>query len=400
MPIVDGKLLVETPPVFDPLVQKRRYRGARGGRGSGKSHFFGEDIILDMMTKHTRCVCAREVQLSIKDSSKQLLEDKIDLFHMQGHFQITDREIVYEPTNSLIIFRGLQNHTAQTIKSLEGFNRFYCDEAQQLSQRSIELITPTFRREDSVLDFAWNPISPKTPIEKLFNDNKNNPDFVCVTANYNNNPFFPKALRRDMLRDRERDLDKYAHIWLGHYQTISEARVFRNWRIEAFETPRDTRFYLGVDFGYSIDPTVMIRCFIDGRKLYIDQEAVQTHCEIDATPALFKKIPNSELWPCTADNARPETIAYLRRHGFPRMKESVKGKGSVEDGIEFLKSFDIIVHPRCVRTADEMLNYSWKVDQRTEEVLPILNDKDNHVIDALRYALEGTRRSSYTLAGV
>jgi phage terminase large subunit len=402
MPIVNGKLLVETPPVFDPLdtKPKKRYRGARGGRGSGKSHFFGEDIILDMMTKHIRAVCAREVQLSIKDSSKQLLEDKIELFQMSSFFEVTDREIVYAPTDSLIIFRGLQNHTAQTIKSLEGFNRFYCDEAQQLSQRSIDLITPTFRRQDSTLDFAWNPISKKTPIERFFNENQDDPNFVVVTANYYDNPFFPPPLKLDMERDRARDIDRYSHIWLGHYQQQSEARVFRNWRIQEFATPPDARFYFGVDFGYAIDPTVMVRCFIQGRELFIDYEAVAVHCEIDNTPQLFRKIPHSDKWPCTADNARPETISYLKRHGFPRIKESVKGKGSVEDGIEFLKSFDIVVHPRCVHTIEEMTQYAWKIDQRTEEILPILGDKDNHVIDALRYAVEGTRRSNYTLLGV
>jgi phage terminase large subunit len=400
MPIVNGKLLVETPPIFDPLTKKRRYRGARGGRGSGKSHFFGEDLILDMMTKHTRAVCAREVQLSIKDSSKQLLEDKIDLFQMRPFFDITDREIVYEATDSMIIFRGLQNHTAQTIKSLEGFNRFYCDESQQLTQRSLDLITPTFRKEDTVMDFAWNPISKKTPVERFFNENEGDPDFICVTANYYDNPFFPEALLRDMTRDRERDIDRYSHIWLGHYQQQSEARVFRNWSIQEFETPDDARFYFGVDFGYAIDPTVMVRCFIRARKLFIDYEAVAVHCEIDNTPTLFRKIPHSDKWPCTADNARPETISYLKRHGYPRMKESVKGKGSVEDGIEFLKSFDIVIHPRCKSTIEEMTTYAWKIDQRTEEILPVLDDKDNHVIDALRYALEGTRRSNYTLLGV
>jgi phage terminase large subunit len=402
MPIVNGKLLVETPPVFDPLCvkPKKRYRGARGGRGSGKSHFFAEDLILDMMVQHTRACCAREVQLSIKDSSKQLLEDKIDLFEMTPFFKITDREIVYEPTDSLVIFRGMQNHTAQTIKSLEAFNRFYCDEAQQLTERSIQLITPTFRAKGSVLDFAWNPISAKTPVERMFNENADSPDFALVTANYYDNPFFPEDIRKDMERDRARDIDKYSHVWLGHYLTMSEARVFRNWSIKEFNTPADARFYHGVDFGYALDPTVMIRCFIQGRTLYIDYEASKVHCEIDDTPNLFRKIPDSDKWPCTADNARPETIAYLRRHGYPRMKESIKGKGSVEDGIEFLKSFDIVVHPRCTRTIEEMTTYSWKIDPRTEEILPILADKDNHVIDALRYALEGTRRSNYSLAGV
>ena len=157
---------------------------------------------------------------------------------------------------------------------------------------------------------------------------------------------------------------------------------------------------MGCDWGYSVDPTVLVRMFIVGRTLYIDQEAYKVGCEIDATPALFRTVPESDRWPITADNARPETIAYMRRHGFPRMRESLKGKGSVEDGVEFLKSFDIVIHPRCINTAREFALYSWKIDPHTNEVLPVLDDKENHVVDSARYALEGTRRSNYTLASV
>ena len=116
-------------------------------------------------------------------------------------------------------------------------------------------------------------------------------------------------------------------------------------------------------------------------------------CDIDFTPDLFAEVPDSHKWPITADSSRPETIAYMKKHGYDKMTYSVKGKGSVEDGIEFLKSFDIVVHPRCQHTIDELLAYRWKVDPKTGEILPIPEDKNNHVIDALRYACEGARRA-------
>lgn len=397
-------LKIQTPRVFVPLLQRRRFRGIHGGRGSGKSHFAGEDLVLNMVAQHTRAVCAREVQNSIKDSSKQLLEDKIAKHGLTSRFRITDREIIYPPTDSLVIFRGLQNHTATSIKSLEGFTEFWCDEAQGLSQRSIDLAVPTFRT-GSQLTFTWNPLKASDPVEKLFRGNEDDPDFCLVEAQYYDNPWFPEELRRDMERDKRRDPDKYAHIWLGKYQRASEARVFHNWSVQEFETPQNARFYLGADWGFSIDPTVLIRCFIVGDKLYIDRECYKVGLEIDNTPAFFDLLDPSNPkmareWPMTADSARPETISYMKRHGYTRIKPSIKGQGSVEDGIEFMKNFDIVIHPRCVHTADEFATYQWKVDPKTGEILPVLDDKKNHVIDAARYALESTRRSNYTLSAV
>ena len=116
-------------------------------------------------------------------------------------------------------------------------------------------------------------------------------------------------------------------------------------------------------------------------------------CEIEDTPDLFMQVPEAERWPIVADSSRPETISYVRRHGFPKIRRAVKGKGSLYDGIEFLKSYDIIVHPRCRRVIDELGSYSYKIDPVTQLVLPELEDQDNHVIDAVRYALEGDRRA-------
>ena len=149
----------------------------------------------------------------------------------------------------------------------------------------------------------------------------------------------------------------------------------------------------GADWGFAIDPTVLIRCHIIGRKLYIDYEAHMVGCEITDTPTLFHTIPESEKWPIVADSARPETISYMRKNGFPKIMPAIKGPKSVEDGIEWLKSFDIVVHPRCKHTIEELRLYSYKTDPMTNQVIPILADKDNHLMDALRYACESARRT-------
>jgi phage terminase large subunit len=168
--------------------------------------------------------------------------------------------------------------------------------------------------------------------------------------------------------------------------------VFKNWKVEEFDVDPTAVIRQGADWGFSVDPTVLIRAHIVGRKLYIDYEAYQIGCEITDTPSLFLTVPEAEKWPITADSARPETISHMRRNGFPKIMPAVKGPGSLEDGISWLQSHDIIVHPRCTHTIDELTHYSYKVDPLTDKVLPVLSDKDNHVIDALRYACEGARR--------
>lgn len=376
-----------------PLLLPSRYKGAYGGRGSGKSHFFAELLIEEHIRNPAmRSVCIREIQRSLEQSAKRLLEDKIISMGVSHLFDI-QRDRIHTPNGGLIIFQGMQNHTADSIKSLEGYDRAWVEEAQTLSQRSLDLLRPTIRKEESEIWFSWNPRKATDPIDKFLRDEA--PESATVIrANYSDNPWFPEVLREEMEWDKRRDPDKYNHVWLGDYLGNSEARVFRNWRIEDFETPDNVeRFYFGADWGFSIDPTVLVRCYIDGRNIYIDYEAYKVNCEIDQTPNLFAKVPESMRWPITADSARPETIDYMRRHGFPKIQKSKKGKDSVIEGIEFLKSYDIIVHSRCTHTIDELSLYSYKTDKLTGEVLPVLEDAKNHVIDALRYALEGTRRA-------
>lgn len=392
MPTKATTLRIETPRVFEPLIRPARYKGAWGGRGSGKSHFFAEMLIeQSIMCPGLRAVCVREVQKSLAQSVKRLLEDKIAAMGVAPLFRVLETHIE-TPGGGLIIFQGMQNHTAESIKSLEGYTIAWVEEAQSLSLRSLDLLRPTIRDEGSELWFSWNPRSERDPVEMLLRGPQRIPDAVVVNANWRDNPWFPKALRDEKDWDQKRDPDKYAHIWLGEYQRNSEARVFHNWTVEEFETPAEARFYLGADWGFSVDPTVLVRCFIEGRKLYVDHEAWQVGCEIDRTPDLFDKIPDSRKWPIRADSSNPQSISYMKRQGFERIAPSIKGPGSVEEGVEFLKSYDIIVHPRCRHVADELAMYSYEVDRHTEEVLPRLADKKNHTIDALRYALEGARR--------
>jgi phage terminase large subunit len=392
---VGRDLVIDTAPVFVPLLQPARYKGLHGGRGSAKSHFFAELMIEENIQRRLDNVCLRETLKSLEFSVKKLLELKIEALNVGSYFEVQDRRILTKQ-GGVIIFEGMQNHTAESIKSLEGFDRAWFEEAQAASQKSLDLLRPTIRRPGSEMWFSWNPDLPTDPIDSLLRGDVIPPGAVVVESNYMDNPWLPQELKDELEYDKKRDYDKYCHIWLGQYKKHSSARVFKNWVVEEFERPLGTVYRLGADWGYSVDPSVLVRCSIEGNRLYVDYEAYMIGCEIVNLPDLFDRVPESRKWFITADSSRPETIAHLQKNGYPKVNSSVKGKGSVEDGIAFLQSFDIVVHPRCVHLIDELKSYKYKQDPLTDEILGVLEDKNNHVIDALRYASEGVRRASQT----
>jgi phage terminase large subunit len=388
-------LKIKTPRWYKPFLQPSRYKGAHGGRGSGKSHAFAEAMIEAHVIDQTRrSVCVREIQKSLSQSVKRLLELKIQQMGVQSYFEVQETQIKSVHGDGLIIFQGMQNHTSDSIKSLEGYDCAWVEEAQSLSQRSLDLLRPTIRKPDSELWFTWNPRNSTDPIDALLRGPNLPPSAIVKEVNFRDNPWFPDVLKAEMEYDRDRDPDKYKHVWLGSYLSNSEARVFRNWTVEEFEAPEDATHRFGADWGFATDPTVLVRCHLIGRKLYVDYEAYMVGCEIVNTPDLFLTIPESEKWPIVADNARPETISHMKKNGFPKIMPAVKGPKSVEEGIEWLKNYDIVVHPRCQHTIDELSLYSYKTDPLTGNIIPVLEDKDNHVVDALRYACEALRRAA------
>lgn len=369
-----------------------RYRAAHGGRGSAKSHSFSQALVLKAAEQPLRVGCFREIQKSIRDSVKRLLDDKIKASGLGSFYDSTDTEIRGK-NGSLFIFGGLRTNP-DAVKSTEGLDIAAVFEANKVSQRSLDLLIPTVRKPGSELWFEWNPENETDPVDAMFRGPHGAPPGSLVRqVNWNDNPFFPEVLKQELEWDRKRDPDKFLHIWQGGYLRNSESRVFKNWTVEEFERPAGTIFRLGADWGFAVDPSVLVRCSVEGNRLYVDYEAWAVGREIVNLPELFMEVPEAEKWPITADSARPETISHMQKHGFPKIRPAIKGAKSIEDGIEWLKSFDIVVHPRCKHLIDELTLYSYKTDPLTGEVLPVLEDKNNHVIDALRYACEGARRA-------
>lgn len=227
-------LQIPTARAFLPLCEPSRYKGAWGGRGSGKSHFFAEKLIDDHIDKGMRSVCIREVQKSLKESAKRLIEDKLQAFGLgerQG-FKVF-REVIETPGDGIILFQGMQDHTAESIKSLEGFNRAWVEEAQTMSAHSLKLLRPTIRGEGSELWFSWNPRRKTDPVDVMLRQGNPPTGSVVIKANWSDNPWFPDVLqqeRKDCLRD---DPDQYDNIWEGGYVSVASGAYYATRLAEA-----------------------------------------------------------------------------------------------------------------------------------------------------------------------
>jgi phage terminase large subunit len=398
-----------------PLLEPARYKGAKGGRGSGKSHFFAELAIEEMVCDpDLRFVCIREVQRSLKFSAKSLVEGKIGSLGVGEHFEVLNSEIRRRGGRGVMIFEGMQDHTADSLKSLEGFGRAWAEEAQSLSKRSLDLLLPTIRMDGSEIWFSWNPDQPDDPVDTMFRglagddfpltDGVARGDgYTLVHNSYPLNPFCPDTTLDEAERMRALDSDAWEHIWLGAYNVKSDAKVLAGkYVVEDFDVPQD-RFgeptwdgpYHGADHGFAMDPRVLVRCWIGPHKrwgancLYVEHESYHVKLGIDKTPAKWAEdVPGFAGYVLRAEAAEPGTNDYLKRHGVPRIEGVKKWQGSVEDGIAHLRHYDkIVIHARCPNAAEEARLYSYKIDKRTGDILPQIEDRHNHVWDSVRYAL-------------
>ena len=393
-----GGTKVSIPEAFKGLFEPMRYKSYRGGRGSAKSTAFATALVILAAQKPMRILCAREFQRSLKDSVHRLIKDQIEKLALDSFYTVTEAEI-RGANGGLFIFAGLANNVTQ-IKSLEGIDVAWVEEAQTISDESLDILLPTVRKEGSEIWFSWNPHLESDPMWQRFVINK--PDnCIDVEVNFDQNPFFPETLRAEMEHCKKTDLDKYNWIWLGKIKTQSDAQVFKGKFVVCEFEPhneKDSCWYHGLDHGFSQDRAALTRCFIrqDGRRriLCIDAEAGGIGIEIDKMKTeMFAKIPTSNRYEVIADNARPETNSFLRRQGL-NIRAVKKFKGSVESAVEFVRSFDQIqIHPSCVNTAEEFRLYSYKVDKLTGNILPDLVDKHNHHLDSIFYAISKVIRS-------
>lgn len=244
------------PRKLAPLLAPKRYKGAYGGRGGAKSHFFAEMVVMRCYSRETRAACVREIQNTLKESVRQLIVDKIKKFDLGNFFQILDNEI-RGANGSLIIFKGMQSYNAESIKSLEGFDIVWVEEAQSLSATSLRVLRPTLRKDGSEYWFSWNPRHDTDPVDLFFRGPLCSPDAISVAVNFPDNPWFPAVLRKDMIHDYATDPEMAEHVWGGGYLLVSEgayfakhiARVEKEGRIGYFPYDPKRRLVTAWDIG-------------------------------------------------------------------------------------------------------------------------------------------------------
>lgn len=399
---------IELPPKLLPVFSgEARYRGSYGGRGSGKTRSFAkmtavDGYILGNAGISGSLLCAREHLNSLEESSMEEVKQAIHSEPwLASYYEMGEKYIRSKDGRIRYSFTGLR-HNISAVKSKARILRAWIDEAEAVSEVAWRTLIPTVRDQSPEGDWkseiwlTWNPELESSATNQRFRVNAPD-DAKIVELNWRDNPWFPGVLNEERIQDMKSRPDTYDHVWEGKYLIITDAQIFKDkFEVDEFKvTPDFDGPYHGLDFGFSNDPTAAVQVYIHDRLLYIRREAGKKKLELDETiPFLASNIPQIAMHVVRADSARPESISYLRNHGMPRIIGAKKGKGSVEDGIEFIKSFDrVIIHPECPEVAREFRHYSYKIDRLSGDILPTIVDADNHYIDAIRYALEPMIRS-------
>lgn len=412
-------ILDRSHPLSDLYYKKARNKVYWGGRGSGKSWGFAEALIRLAAALPLRILCTREFQVTIRDSSHRILKDTIYRLGYESWFDIT-KESIKSKVGAEFIFKGLHNNE-QGIRSLEGIDIVWVEEAQTTTASSWQSLSPTMRKAGSEIWVSFNLIderdatyqrfiqeAPKEPGETLCVAKR--PNSIVHKINYDSNPFFHEGtLPEEMEADKAADYHLYEHIWLGMPLKRSDA-IILNGKYQEYAFADDLwkeapRLLYGADFGFANDPSTLSRMFIlpasvrdpeaRGEDLYISHEAYGSHIEFDEYEEFYGSVPDSKVWPIKADCARPETISAISRRGFS-ISGAEKWEGSVKDGITYLRSFNqILIHPRCKHHLREAYLWRYKTDPKIvneygqPQVLPIVLDKDNHTWDGVRYGHDG-----------
>lgn len=394
---------LELPPKLIPVFTgQARYRGAHGGRGSGKTRTFAlMTAVKAMMFAEAGSsgviLCGREFMNSLEDSSMEEVKQAIrSVPWLDAYFEMGEKFIRTKNRRVSYVFVGLR-HNVDSLKSKARVLLAWIDEAESVSETAWMKLLPTVRETDSEVWCTWNPEKDGSPTDQRFR--KTVPaNAKIIEMNYSDNPWFPDVLEQERQDDRKRlDDQTYAWIWEGAYRENSDAQILAGkYRVDEFEPqPGWDGPYFGVDWGFSQDPTAGVKLWIHDQRLYVEHEARKVGLENDdIAEFMIQRLPDIEKHVVRADSARPETISHVKSTGqgkrpaLPKIMAVQKWPGSVEDGIAHLRSYrEIVIHPRCKETLKEARLYSYKTDRLSGDVLTTIVDANNHIMDAIRYAL-------------
>lgn len=388
---------VQIPEAFAPLFRPHRYKAAFGGRGSGKSHNFAAAIVVKAAERQMRVLCCREIQKSIKDSVKRLIEDKISEAGLRAFYTSTDTEI-RGANGSLILFAGLRTNP-DSIKSMEGLDIAWIEEANRVSRRSLDLLIPTLRKEGSEIWASWNPESELDPIDAMFRGKTPPPDSAIMAVSYRDNPWFPEVLRGEMAHDLATDPDKHAHIWEGAYRKVAEGAYYSRLLSIALTEGRIGRV--------PHDPGLEVHASFDlGRS---DATAVWFSQWTGRELRLIEYLENTGVgigWYASELRARPYTYGPLilphdARHKLLGADKTIQAQlealnfktviapsVSVMDGIEAVRRHlpkMWIDEAKCGEGLRALREYRERFDDQRRVGMGPLHDWTSHCADSLRY---------------
>lgn len=371
-----------------------------GGGGSGKSKFAVQRTILKCLkfsgTRKRKVLVVRNVLNTVRDSVFSEFKTCINEWGLSHLVKITESYLTIEFANgSEVLFKGMDDE--EKIKSIAGITDIFVEEATEITQDKYEQLQVRLRNKKAGFNqiiLCYNPIGKDNWVFSYFHElgyPKEKDCIVCHT-NYTHNRFLPQENIDMLLNMKETNPFKYKVYALGEFASLGMG-IYSNFREEAFDEyelrKQGIKCYFGMDWGYTNDPSTLVKVYADevNRKLYIADEMYQKGM-LNHQIVEWIRLRGYQGEVITADSSEPKSIEEVKRSGVRRIKGARKGKDSILNGIQFLQAFEIIVHPRCVNTVIELQNYTWKKDKATNEYINEPEDKYNHLLDALRYAVE------------
>lgn len=379
------EVVADVPEYTADLLQPHRYKVLYGGRGGTKSWTVARVLLAKGNERPLRILCAREIQNSIKDSVHLILRDQSEAMGLP--YEATEQEIRH-PNGTVFFFTGVRTNPRR-VKSMEGIDVCWVEEAERVSKESWDILLPTIRKAGSEVWVTFNPDLEDDATYRMFITDPL-PGTWSKHVGSEDNPWLSDELKQLRAHAYRTDPDAADNIWGGNPRQATDAQILKGkWIIEEFDPGSEWDGpYYGADWGFAQDPSALVECWIRQNTLYLYRESYQIGLELDDTADRWERdVPGSAAHVVRADSARPESISFLRRHGYPRIEPVHKWDGSVKDGIAHLRQYDrIVIHPRCVNAAAEAKHYKYKVN-RAGDVLTEVVDKWNHIWDATRYAL-------------
>ena len=372
-----------------------RYEVYYGGAGSGKSVFIAQKLLFKALNDKRKALIVRKTLNSQKDSCWRLILEQLSQWQIRSMCKVRITDYAIElPNGSSLLFKGLDD--SERIKSIVGITDIWIEEATELIEEDFDQLDLRLRARASDLQMfvSFNPISKVNYVYRKWFAQDPGEDTLVVKTTYKDNRFLPDEYIKSLEKRIHTNPTYYKIYALGEFCSLDKL-VYNNWRVEAFEPPKDGKLIVGLDFGFTNDPTAIVASIVKDDDIFIFKEFTGTGKTNQQIAEIITSMGFAKST-IIADSAEPKSVAEIRKCGILRIKESAKGKDSIIHGIQRLQGYNLIVHPSCQNIITELENYSWIKDKATGEYTNKPIDMFNHSLDALRYSLQVLDQHKFT----